>query len=311
MPEVLAYQSEPRGVVIVSGNGATAFLQSLVSQDLDSVANGQGVTTLLLTPQGKLGFVLLALRVDDQWWLIVDDGFGAALAEALNRYRIRVEVDLVDRSSEYRVLEVWGEGADEVVARALEIEIPVAAQSHCPWRTSSRVVRTSWDTVGAAPDIPSIVIVGPTKSINQALLDLVATGVRSASLSEYEIARISAGRPLLGVDIDERTIPQEAFLERNAVSFTKGCFLGQELVCRIDTRGHVNRFLRRLTLNGSEVPERGAVVAFEGKLVGEITSAISESGQERVVALAMVRRVVEPPTEVAVGINEISAALLE
>jgi folate-binding protein YgfZ len=108
----------------------------------------------------------------------------------------------------------------------------------------------------------------------------------------YEAARIEAGVPKLGVDIDERTIPQEAGLERDAVSFTKGCFVGQELVCRIDTRGHVNRALRRLRGSGLT---GGADVTADGRTVGRVTSSA------RSVALAMIRREVEPGSVVDAG----------
>jgi folate-binding protein YgfZ len=107
----------------------------------------------------------------------------------------------------------------------------------------------------------------------------------------YERARIEAGVPRMGVDIDERTIPQEAGLERDAVSFTKGCFVGQELVCRIDTRGHVNRFLRRVRGTGLRA---GAEVRLDGRAVGHVTSAAGE------VALAMLRREAEPGARVEV-----------
>jgi folate-binding protein YgfZ len=96
--------------------------------------------------------------------------------------------------------------------------------------------------------------------------------------------------PRQGFDIDETTIAQEAFLERDAVSFTKGCFLGQELVCRIDTRGHVNRLLRRL--RADEPIARGATVFAEGKEAGTVTSAAGA------VALATLRRQVEPGSTV-------------
>ena len=111
----------------------------------------------------------------------------------------------------------------------------------------------------------------------------------------YERWRIEAGVPRLGVDLDERTIPQEAYLDRDAVSFTKGCFLGQELVCRIDTRGHVNRYLRRLDVAGTRPPGGGRRRStVDGKVVGD--------GHERhpvdggpVVALGYMRREVERP----------------
>jgi folate-binding protein YgfZ len=96
-------------------------------------------------------------------------------------------------------------------------------------------------------------------------------------------------------DIDDKTIPQEAFLERDAVSFTKGCFLGQELVCRIDTRGHVNRFLRRITNIEGDWPGRGSEIVVGGKVVGELTSVAPPD--LAVGALGYVRREVEPPSE--------------
>jgi len=112
----------------------------------------------------------------------------------------------------------------------------------------------------------------------------------------YERARIEAGVPRQGVDTDERTIPQEAGLERFAVSFTKGCFVGQELVCRIDTRGHVNRNLRRLRASsGSGSLAVGAGVSLDGREVGAVTSTAGD------VALAMLRREVEPGASVLVG----------
>ncbi len=97
-------------------------------------------------------------------------------------------------------------------------------------------------------------------------------GIAPFAPGEYEVARIEAGVPRLGVDIDERTIPQEAMLERDAVSFTKGCFLGQELVCRIDTRGHVNRLLRRVEVDAPEVPTPGDALWVDDRAVGELTS---------------------------------------
>ena len=131
---------------------------------------------------------------------------------------------------------------------------------------------------------------------------LVAAGATPAGLRAYEAARVRAGVPRQGLDIDEKTIPQEAFLELDAVSFTKGCFLGQELVCRIDTRGHVNRLLRgfEIGMDGGidTTPPAGAGIVVGDKEVGALTTvARSESG---VVALGYVRREVEVPADVLV-----------
>ena len=118
-----------------------------------------------------------------------------------------------------------------------------------------------------------------------------APEVDAAALASEESARIAAGIPRMGADLDDSVIPQEAFLELDAVSFTKGCFIGQELVCRIDSRGHVNRFLRHVVPPDSDVTlPVGAEIVIGEKIVGSITS--SAPG----IAMGFVRREVDPPT---------------
>ena len=194
-------------VVVVRGPDTWTFLQSLLSQDLDRLADGDARPALLLTPQGKVDVTLTVRREGDDARLETDAGWGARLAEALGRYRIRTKVEI--------------------------------------------------EQVERAPD--------PTP--------------------EQEAARIAAGVPRLGADLDDSVIPQEAFLERDAVSFTKGCFVGQELVCRIDTRGHVNRYLRHLVpADAATVLPTGAEVVAGEKVVGKVTSAAPG------IALGFVRR---------------------
>jgi folate-binding protein YgfZ len=245
----------PRDLVVVSGPDATSFLQSLVSQDLDPVDVGDSVHTLLLQPQGKLLVDMYALRSDDDMWSLLCEGsFGATLAEGLQRFKIRVKAEI-----------------EQVATSALAVRgaRPESRNVHLvpvPWNLSP-----SFDVFGTATAVDAI----------RAALD-----VPLVDDAGYERARIEAGVPRQGFDVDERTIPQEAGLERDAVSFTKGCFVGQELVCRIDTRGHVNRVLRRLrTIEGTL--ERGTAVTLDGKDVGEVTSSVGD------VALAMLRREVE------------------
>jgi folate-binding protein YgfZ len=281
------------GAVVVSGPDATSFLQSLVSQDLDAIVDGGGARSLLLTPQGKLGVTLRMLRVGDEWWLDCDAGFSEQLASALGRYRIRVDAEIRERTGAWGLLEVRGHEAVARVAAAAHTDVPEGDGAHVAWG-ELRVVRADW------PGREGVDIVGPTDAVRAARDDLLHAGVPAVAPGEYEAARIEAGVPRLGVDLDERTIPQEAFLERDAVSFTKGCFIGQELVCRIDTRGHVNRYLRLLRIPGDGAPEPGADVVVGEKSVGVVTSAAVVPDGKRTVALAMVRREVELPAEAVV-----------
>ena len=286
-----------QGMVRVTGTDATTFLQSIVSQDLDPIVDGGGARSLLLTPQGKLIADFRALRVDGEWWLDCEPGYGSVLAEQLGRFRIRVDVDIEDRSTRWGILEVRGREAGARVAALAGIDIPEAVHAHLAWghepSQGMRVVRAAWPGVAGAD------VLGPLDALGDVRDGLLRAGIEPFAPGAHEAARIEAGVPRLGADVDERTIPQEAFLERDAVSFTKGCFLGQELVCRIDTRGHVNKLLRGLRVDGDVVPPVGAVVVVEGSDRGVVTSAAALPDEHRAVALAMVRREVEPPTEVS------------
>jgi tRNA-modifying protein YgfZ len=148
---------------------------------------------------------------------------------------------------------------------------------------------------------PGAELIGTPDAIDAALRTLVEQGASEVDADAYEALRIEAGVPRQGYDIDESTIAQEAYLDRDAVSFTKGCFVGQELVCRIDTRGHVNRQLRRLRADAPVA--RGAPVEVDGKPVGTVTSSAGT------VALAMLRREVAAGSLVLVraGAGEVAA----
>lgn len=254
-----------RDLVVVAGPDATTFLQSLVSQDLDAIPVGASGHSLLLQPQGKLLVDFYAVHVEpDSWWCVCEGGFGDALASGLKRFKIRVKAEI-----------------EQVAVAALALRgVPLPADT-----TGLQMVAVDWPG-GDAYDA-----VGPEDAIARLSASVDAVQLDAA---EYERARIEAGVPRQGVDTDERTIPQEAGLELVAVSFTKGCFVGQELVCRIDSRGHVNRNLRRLRASdGALAP--GATVSFEGRDVGEVTSAAGD------VALAMLRREVDAGARVDAG----------
>jgi folate-binding protein YgfZ len=247
-----------RDAVIVSGADTFSFLQSLVSQDVDGLADGAVVASLLLTPRGKVDSWFRLVRVGDDAWLDCEPGFGDGLAASLTRFRLRVKVEINRPTEPWGMVAIRGASAPDVPA-------------------GCRAIPVEWST-GAGVDV-----IGPQAE----LTGLAALGLDADA---YEQARIESGVPRLGADLDESTIPQEAWLDRDSVSFTKGCFLGQELVARIDTRGHVNRRLRRIRpRDAALVLESGAAIDVDGKTVGTVTSAAPG------VALGYVRHEVDPP----------------
>ena len=250
-----------RGFVTVAGPDTFSFLQALVSADLDPLADDDAVHSLLLAPQGKLDVDFRLLRVGpEEAWLDCAPGFAPQLATSLTRFRIRVKAEIVDRTGHLGMLSRVG--ADDGVT--------VADGVHR--------IDTVWgfDLVGPRDALPAV----------SPVVDPVA----------YEAWRIEQAIPVQPADVDDTTIPQEAFLEQDAVSFTKGCFIGQELVCRLDSRGHVNRFLRRVADIEGDWPPVGADIVVDGKVVGALTSVAPAALPTG--ALGYVRREVEPPSAV-------------
>ena len=304
-----------RGAVLVEGPDAFKFLQSLLSQDIDPLVDGQGAHALLLQPQGKLDTDLRLLRVGDTAWLDCEVGRGEGLAASLRRFKIRIKAEVTDRTGQWGCLTLRGPEVTARLEAAGGPPPPAEAHAHVPWEAragESRLVRADWPGGPPGGDI-----VGPVAELAEVWRSLVDAGFTPAGLTAYEAARVRAGVPRQGLDIDEKTIPQEAFLELDAVSFTKGCFLGQELVCRIDSRGHVNRLLRALEIGDGGIdttPPAGAGIVVGDKEVGALTTvARSESG---VVALGYVRREVDVPADVVVRWDEgeapaVAAALPE
>ena len=258
-------RSEPRlapatkDLVWFRGVDTINFLNDLISQEIATLAPGSVTRSLLLGPRGKLDHILWVLRGDDEVGLITDAGRGAELAATLSRYRIRVKVDIEEPLSGWLVLGDF----DMDASRWHHVDGRVIAD--LPWHGPRMTLAT-----GEKPDLPQV------------------------SEEEMNRIRVEAAEPQFGVDVDDSTIPQESGLVSDTVDFDKGCYLGQELVARIDSRGHVNRHLRRLEIEGPEA-EVGAEIVSGDRPVGTLTSVAGDLG------LALLRREVEPGSRVKVG----------
>jgi folate-binding protein YgfZ len=214
--------------------------------------------SFLLQPQGKVdAWLRVSMAGPEAFVLDVDAGFGEAVLTRLNRFRLRVAVDISVLA--WQCVAVRGDGASDV--SGLDAE---------------------W------PGIEGVDIVGPTVDVDAG---------RSGSMEEYERARILAGVPAMGREITLATIPAETGVLERSASFTKGCYTGQELVARIDSRGgNVPRHVR--VLRTDSPVQAGARVEHDGRDVGEVTSAAPDGNGS--VALAVLARSVVPPASVTV-----------
>ncbi|MEA1902126.1 MAG: hypothetical protein U9N56_01210 [Actinomycetota bacterium] len=246
-------------VVWFRGADAIGFLNDLVSQEVASMEVGEVRRSLFLRPKGKLDQILWVLRGDGEVGLVAEEGRGAELAASIGRFRIRVDVDITQETQP-----TW------VIIGSTEFD---------PGRWRPFDGGLSADVSWAGVSRTLIVGNRPT--------------VAEGEAGEYERLRILAGEPRWGIDVDEKTIPQEAGLVSVSVDFKKGCYLGQELVARIHNRGHVNRHLRILELDNAA--DAGAAITSGENEVGVLTSVVDRVG------LGLVRREIEPGSSVQVG----------
>jgi tRNA-modifying protein YgfZ len=249
--------------VRVAGPDAVSFLEGQLSQAVTVLPQGGSTWAFLLQPQGKVVAFLRVLRVgEEEVVLETDAGFGPAVIERLNRFKLRVKADL--DVLDWRCVAVRGPLAHELVEGGVVADWPGLPGA---------------DLVGESPVAPE--------------------GVARCSPEAYEAVRIEAGIPVMGRELDESTIPAEAGVVDMSVSFTKGCYTGQELVARIDSRGgNVPRRLRGLVFAADVPVTVGATLQADGKDAGRITSVAFSPRTGATVALAYVRRAVEPPAEV-------------
>jgi len=293
----------PRDVVKVSGPDAETYLQGQLSQDITALAVGESADSLLLQPDGKLSALMRITRVDGQGFLLdTDAGFGTVMIERLKKFLLRSKVEI--ERLEWRCLALRG---NDVTGAAAGLMTVLS-------ETGAVIVPYSWNGwTGVDVLGPKDLVLDPTSGG----IDL-PSGVTPCGAEAAEECRVVSGIPAMGAELTDKTIAAEAGLVERTVSFTKGCYTGQELVARLDSRG--NNVPRRLvkvvagadpgaislqtgmTLHAGEPPvadsgdvplEQREVVV--DKVVGTVTSAVWSSERAAWVGLAYLHRTVDAP----------------
>jgi folate-binding protein YgfZ len=285
-----------RGKLALTGAEAKSFLQGQVTNDVEALSPGQGCYAAFLTPKGKM---LGDLRILDAGGEILLDTERVALQELFNmirRFSIGFDVQLHKRTLECGLLSLLGPES-EAVAGAAGLGEP--EHSHAALTLGgieARAIRTDLgiDLLCDAADVDGL---------------RAALGVVALSEAVAECLRVERGRPRFGVDLDDTVIPQEAGLNERAVSFTKGCYVGQETVARLHYRGKPNRHLRGLRLD-ADAAATGDELTFEGRAVGRLGS-VALSPRFGPIGLALVRREAPVGSVVAVGDGTARAEVVE
>lgn len=282
-----------RGKVRLAGPDRVAFLQALVTNDLTEVRPGRGVYTLALNHKGQIAAEFPILPWDETLLLTVEPEERAFVVGWLRRFRLRRNVELTDVTETVGLLTLVGPAAPAHLAAWLGEHLLLERDevAERTWQGAPLLVAGNRDLGEVGYDLYL-----PVELVATAWEALVALGaVRPVGRAAWESLRIEAGTPRYGPELNESILPPEARLEERAISYTKGCYPGQEIVARIKNRGHVNRFLRGLRFEAGPVPAAGAVLRVGDRQVGAITSATLSPTLGVPIALAYLRR------EVAVG----------
>lgn len=263
----------PRDVLAVRGSDAISFLQGQLSADVAALAVGEHAWSLLLQPQGKVvAWLRVSRTAEDEVVLDVDAGSGPAVVERLERFKLRIDATI--DALEWRCIGVRGPDAASVDLSDVDAAVTAAVD----WRGLPGV-----DLLGPAVEPPASLPVAHDVAVHN--------------------VRIEQGWPTMGHELDESVIPGEAgqWLVDTSVSFTKGCYTGQELVARIDSRGNnTPRRLRGLVLGANVLPPVGAEIVVDGEVRGQLTSVGESLDLRAPVALGLVHRSVDVPATAVV-----------
>ncbi len=299
-----------RGKIAVAGADRRTYLHAMLTNDVASLAPGSGCYAAYLTAQGRIIADMSVLELGDLILVDLDPAVTTSVMQQLDRFVFSEDVKLGDLTEALGKLTVAGPLAARVVAAVLsDAEQPGPGESELAGWPEFRVVRASFlgemALVAASRETgePSFDLYLERPRVGALAVALAAAGATSAAEADWELLRVETGRPAFGVDMDADTIPLEAGIEDRAISFSKGCYPGQEVVIRILHRGQgrVARRIAGLRVAGDAVPGRGDVLRAGDREAGRVTSAVRSPRLGGPIALAMVQRdFLAPGTELSV-----------
>jgi folate-binding protein YgfZ len=270
-----------RGKIRAPGEDRLRFLHAMASQPVDSLSAGQGVYAFFLNAQGHIQ-ADAELRVCEDHVLIETEPEAAqTLLRHLERFIIMDDVVLENATASLAAIALEGPQADAVAAEVFG-ELPQGSHAHLE-RGGVLIARGS---LTGAPGLRLITAADRKESL---AADLERSGASAAEAEDFRVVRVENQVPRFGEDFSDAVLPHET-QRLEAVSFTKGCYLGQEIVERVRSRGQVNRLLTALEIDGSIAPAAQSAVLFEGREVGRISSPVYSPRLEKVLVFGMLRR---------------------
>jgi tRNA-modifying protein YgfZ len=286
-----------RGKLALTGAGAAEFLNGQVTNDVERLQVGEGCYAAFLTHKGKMQGDLRILRTEHELLLDTERVALQSLFDMIRHFKIGFDVELHKRTLESGLLSLIGPHSRGIAERAFHVDLPDMREHDHLATGAARLVATD---VG----LDVICDAGMTEGVSASLR---AAGATPVSEEAAEMLRVEHGRPRFGIDLDESVIPQEAGLNERAVSFTKGCYVGQETVARLYYKGKPNRLLRGLLLDAPAAP--GDQISGGERVLGRLGS-VALSPELGPIALALVRHEAQPGDRVSVGERQVGALVV-
>jgi folate-binding protein YgfZ len=285
-----------RGLLELTGGERLRWLNGQITADVKALRPGEGTLGAALSAKGHILSDLAVYGLPASVWVELDRDRSETVRTAFDRHIIADDVAVQDASDRYGCLLVAGPEARKIVAETAGPETAALP----PWHHAegslhgipARIIRSPRL---ALPGYEIVVPAGQGEEAWETLLEIGRPrGLVPVGLAALRCLRIEAGWPWYGIDFDESNLLMES-LTGDCVSFTKGCYIGQEVVIRIEHQGHVNKKLCGLVVSGEVVPQRGAAILAGGRTVGSITSAVQSPALNRVIALGYLRKEVWAP----------------
>jgi glycine cleavage system T protein len=295
-----------RGKLRLSGKEHIKFLQGMLTNDVNKLEEGKGLYATLLTVKGKMIADMRVYRDSESVILDVEPGLNEKVRELLIKFRLSYRANIEDITESLSLLSLHGPNSKRLLQKALGEEIREMNEYDFFKREISgfrimiaRANRTGEE--GYDIFVPSEGLKTLWEFLNQKGEE---RKLKPAGLDAMEILRIEAGIPRYGIDMDENTIPIEAGLW-HALSFEKGCYVGQEVIARIKWRGHVNWHLVGFEIEGGDLPKKGDKIFYGEREIGYITSSTFSPTLRKTIALGYIRREFkEPGTKVSLKLDE-------
>ncbi|MFI5304262.1 MAG: YgfZ/GcvT domain-containing protein [Nitrospiria bacterium] len=292
--------------ISVRGKDRIKFLQGLTTNDMNLLSEGNGLYTIFPTIKGKIASEARVYAFSDHILLILNPDLREKTLQILNKFKIGSDVQILDLTESFFLLSVQGPHADSVLGKWLQNTppdlLPFQWASHSYEGVNFHIIRNAWSgEMGFDLLIPA----PQGRMFQKSLLEKGApAGLIPVGKVIFETIRIEAGIPQYGAELSEEVLPQEAGLEKLAISYTKGCYIGQETIARLHYLGHTNRSMVGLLLE-QDFPDKSDTIVSEDKNIGLITSSAFSPSLKRVISLGYLQRLfLKPGTPVEIRHRE-------